>query len=151
MHEFRTRYWPDWPDKRIKLINTISWAAGLQGTSHSKAPNGGDVAQSGSSATLSEAKEVWRHLGYTQLDFPFIQLPLSEEKNPRPHALWIRRHAPHYLQRKYLSTEEVRHILEAANYFRQSNMPTTSYAEYSAMMRFLQKHSRIKIIEWTQQ
>lgn len=104
-------------------------------------------ASGGAPADFSPAEKIWHHLGYKRLDFPFVQLPLADEKSSSPQTLWIKRDIPPFGERGYLSKEQVKRILEACNYFRQSKGPLEFYSEYRSMLDFLFNTSQIRFCE----
>lgn len=105
------------------------------------------VTRSARSAALLNVEKIWRHLGYRQLNFPLIQVPLADGKKATSQSLWIKRHTQLYLERDYLLKHEVEFIIEASNYFRQSKAPLTCYPGYSLMKKFLHNHSRMRFFQ----
>lgn len=106
-----------------------------------------DVNRSMSSKAVINAEKIWKHLGYHRLDFPFIQLPLAEKKKPTSHSLWIKRHTQCFLERDFLSRDEMQFIIEASNYFRRSRTALTSYPEYTLMVEFMQNHRQLRFYQ----
>ena len=111
-------------------------------------PVSNDVRAISEGNPLDEAgavENVWRHLGYRQVDFPFVQLPLSDEKQASPQSLWIKQYNRH--ERDHLPGNQMQRILEACNYFRRSEEHIDSYSEYRAMIELLRNMSEVRVLK----
>jgi hypothetical protein len=135
---------------RVKIAQTAARQFGyrtldLSIVTLTEPQNGSREFCSPSSLDLITLQKIWRSLGYQRIDFPFIQLPLADEKSSSQALICIKRHSSQYSRRNFLTKEEMKYIIDACNYFRISKKPNASYPEYQLMMDVLEKHSQIRI------
>jgi GNAT superfamily N-acetyltransferase len=96
------------------------------------------------STDLNALKKIWHNLGYEWVDFPFIQLPLADNKRSSPALLWLQPHSHQYRRRNFLTKVEMKEIIDACNYFRISKAPNADYPEYQRMMDVLEQQPQIR-------
>jgi hypothetical protein len=92
-------------------------------------------------------KRMWRGFGHAAIDFPFVQLPLADGNKALAEVeLGIKIHSEAYRDREYLTSGEMKCILEACNCFRVSKGANSSYPQYRAMLDFLDRHPVTRIL-----
>jgi hypothetical protein len=94
-----------------------------------------------------QSEKVWRRLGYRRLDFPFVQLPLAPNRRCSKQSIWLKLHSTELAKRDSLWPCEVKRVVDACNYFRNSPRSLDSYSEYRLMLRTLSAARRIMIVD----
>jgi hypothetical protein len=100
-----------------------------------------------SSPSPETLKMIWRGWGHELIDFPYVQLPLADNQNCLVNVLLgIKPHSERYKHRDYLTTPEMKCVIDACNYFRLSTTPLSSYPEHREMFEFLERHPNTRIL-----
>ena len=90
---------------------------------------------------------IWRGWGHELIDFPFVQLPLADNKHCLVNVLLgIKPHSDKYKHRDHLTIQEMKCVIDACNHFRISTTPLSLHSEYRQMLDFLERHPNTKIL-----
>jgi hypothetical protein len=130
--------------------NGTNGSHGANGSNGSHAANGSN-GSNGSHANFENSpdptmlRKIWHSFGHDWVNFPFVQLPIADGKKALRALLGVKRHSSKYIQRDYLTKDEMKCIIDACNYFRVSQAPNESYPEYQEMINFLERNPEISI------
>lgn len=91
-------------------------------------------------------QRMWRLHGFRRIDFPFKQLPLRDDLDSiTTFDLFFKPLTEKYINRTYLSADEMLAIVDACCTFRESEKPLTYYKEYHQMREFISQRKRVAI------
>lgn len=132
--------------------NNLNGSNGSNGKNGSHGKNGSNGAN-GSNGSHAFAvspdpttlRKIWHAFGHDWVNFPFVQLPIADGKKALRALLGVKRHSSKYIQRDYLTKDEMKCIIDACNYFRVSQASNESYPEYQEMIEFLERNPEISI------
>jgi GNAT superfamily N-acetyltransferase len=95
---------------------------------------------------IDESSSLWIRLGFRLIDFDFVQLPLSDDRECHRSLLAFRGYTEHFLHRADLSPGEMKQIIHDCNYFRRSSGDVFSFPQYVSMLQVIEKQSSIPLM-----
>lgn len=100
------------------------------------------------SASLPDLeRSPWRRMGFRIIDFPLVQLPLWEGGGSCDEIrLGFKGHTPIFTNCTFLRSDEMRDIINAVNYFRDTTFRNEQHPRYRAMLKMFNAEVRFALL-----
>ena len=88
---------------------------------------------------------LWQSYGFRKVHFPFYQLPVVEGHKPYQEGIYVCPLKDELKDKKSFSEQEMKRVVDAFNFFRNSDVPLEKFAEYHSMMDALKQEENRRI------